>query len=127
MSAANLTAPPTGLLHLPPHDLVTFSRCPLEMELLHRRREAQRTSTTAAPIGRVSAVLRQSPMFAPSSAHVRVVDGRLYLAPHDPLVYAAEGAEALPILFPPKRVPPHPPLPRPPPPPPPPTTAWCRR
>ena len=97
-------APPT-LEHLTPHDLVTYFRCPFEMELI---RASRRTTATGGP-GTVCTPadvvpLRHSPMFSPPLGHLVVNEGRLDLDERDILVYEDEGEDDLPMLFPPERV-----------------------
>ncbi|HZY92076.1 MAG TPA: hypothetical protein VFG07_04800 [Thermoplasmata archaeon] len=95
--------------HLTPHDLVTYSRCPFEMELQHRLRAAQRAGAPVIdPPLSGGAPLRHSPLFLPPQAPVRVNDGRLDLFDSDLLVYEDEGEDDLPVLFPPERVRPDP-------------------
>jgi hypothetical protein len=86
--------------HLTPHDLVTYSRCPYEMELLRSRHASQITGQTVEPRTPLDVVpLRQSPLFTPALQAVVVNDGRLDVAPGDCLVYEDEGEENLPMLF----------------------------
>lgn len=95
--------------HLTPHDLVTYSRCPFEMELHHRERAIHLPGTTVGdPWLAGGAPLRHSPLFAPPHDQVRVFDGRLDLFNSDYLVYEDEGEDDLPVLFPPERVRPEP-------------------
>jgi hypothetical protein len=95
--------------HLTPHDLVTYSRCPFEMEVLRARR-ASLHSPTAVPACTPADVIpeRHSPLFSPPLVHLVVNDGRLDLLPHDTLVYEDEGEEDLPVLFAPEQVRPDP-------------------
>ncbi len=101
-TAMPLLTPPE---HLTPHDLVTYSRCPFEMELQHRRRLAH-LHGGAIPEVLVAegAPLHHSPLFLPPHGDVRVFDGRLDLFPSDLLVYEDEGEDDLPVLFPPEKV-----------------------
>ncbi|MGB6499951.1 MAG: hypothetical protein WBG19_00915 [Thermoplasmata archaeon] len=97
-------APPT-LEHLTPHDLVSYFRCPHEMEL----GRAHRGRTVGGPVPPVRTPadvvpLRHSPMFAPPTGHLKVNEGRLDIGPHDRLVYEDEGEDDLPVLFPPEQV-----------------------
>ncbi|MCI4334510.1 MAG: PD-(D/E)XK nuclease family protein [Thermoplasmata archaeon] len=105
MSALSLQlAPPE---HLSPHDLVTYFRCPFEMEVEHLRRHAPgaavqpRTPSDVVP-------LRHSALAAPPGAHLPVQDGRLDVFPHDRLVYEDTEEEGLPILFADEQVVPEP-------------------
>ena len=101
MSAAILDVRPE---HLTPHDLVTYSRCPYEMELNHTVRRTQLLGipqTACTPLDVVPE--RHSPLFSPSTAHLRVNEGRLALDPRDLLVYRDEGEDDLPFLFSPER------------------------
>jgi hypothetical protein len=86
--------------HLTPHDLVTYFRCPHELEIL----EAQRRSRIAGspvqlrtPLGTVAA--RASPLSPPPLDGLEVVDGRLEIDPTDTLVYSDPAEAGLPILF----------------------------
>jgi hypothetical protein len=99
---APLTAPATE--HLTPHDLVTYFRCPHEVELnrvLHARRLGREAPAVCTPPDVVP--LRHSPMFAPPLGHLTVTEGRLDLAGDDCLVYEDAGEEDLPVLFSPER------------------------
>ncbi|MCI4330865.1 MAG: hypothetical protein L3K19_03330 [Thermoplasmata archaeon] len=101
MSSASLDLRPE---HLTPHDLVTYSRCPHEMELTHARRRSERLGTPQMACTPLDVVPeRHSPLFTPSTVHLRVNEGRLDLDPHDVLVYRDEGEDDLPFLFPPER------------------------
>lgn len=111
MSASPIAAPVPTLEHLTPHDLVTYFRCPHEMELAH----ARRGSTQPGPNGAAALVavrtppdvvpLRRSPLEAPVFGPMPFNDGRLDIFPTDTLVYADEGeAEELPMLFAPEQV-----------------------
>jgi hypothetical protein len=86
--------------HLTPHDLVTYSRCPHELELLHARHASLVTGRSIAPRTPADVVpLNRSPLFSPPNLGVVVNDGRLDVAPDDRLVYEDEGETTLPILF----------------------------
>jgi len=100
---APLTAPVPE--HLTPHDLVTYFRCPYEMELAreqHARAMGRPLLSPRTPLDVVP--LRHSPMFAPPLGHLEVNEGRLDLSEHDVLVYEDAGEDDLPVLFPPERV-----------------------
>jgi hypothetical protein len=103
-----MLAPRTAPLvaeHLTPHDLVTYFRCPFEMELARASRSRTLTGgpgTVRTPADVVP--LRHSPMFAPPLGHLVVNEGRLDLDDRDVLVYEDEGEDDLPMLFPPERV-----------------------
>ncbi|MGP8078740.1 MAG: hypothetical protein ACLQD8_06575 [Thermoplasmata archaeon] len=97
--------PAPALEHLTPHDLVTYFRCPHEMEL----GRAHRFRTVGGPLGPVRTPLdvvplRHSPMFAPPNGHLTVNEGRLDIAGRDRLVYEDPGEDDLPVLFPPDQV-----------------------
>ncbi len=95
--------------HLTPHDLVTYSRCPHEMELIRSRHASLHSSTPVTPCTPADIVPeRHSPLFAPPLGHLRVNEGRLDIGPHDTLVYLDEGEEDLPLLFPAEQVRPDP-------------------
>lgn len=101
MSAPLLTVAPE---HLTPHDLVTYSRCPHEMELVHALRLSHLSGTPAVARTPLDVVPeRHSPLFAPSTAHLVVNEGRLDIGVGDRLVYRDEGEDDLPFLFPPER------------------------
>ena len=107
--AAEMNAPSAVSLappeHLTPHDLVTYSRCPFEMELQHRLRAARLHGGPAPdPLLASGAPLHHSPLFPPPQGQVRVLDGRLDLFDTDYLVYEDEGEDDLPVLFPPERI-----------------------
>ncbi|MGA7846800.1 MAG: hypothetical protein WCB18_06930 [Thermoplasmata archaeon] len=86
--------------HVTPHDLVTYSRCPYEMELLHSQRASLVTGRPVMARTPLNVVpLRHSPLFTPPNLGVVVNDGRLDLGPDDRLVYEDEGEADLPILF----------------------------
>lgn len=91
--------------HLTPHDLVTYFRCPHEMELL-RAMHGQRSTGTIGPVRTPLDVvpLRQSPMFSPPLGQITVNEGRLDLFEDDWLVYEDTGEDDIPMLFPPERV-----------------------
>ena len=100
---APLTAPISEWLT--PHDLVTYFRCPHEMELVrsnHPHREGEPAPTVRTPEHVVP--LGQSPLFAPPLGHLLVNEGRLDLTEKDILVYEDGGEDDLPVLFPPERV-----------------------
>jgi hypothetical protein len=102
-----MLAPPTVLTpeHLTPHDLVTYFRCPHEMELsrgLRARAVGKEPPAVRTPLDVVP--LRRSPMFSPPTTHVVVNEGRLDLFESDLLVYEDAGEDDLPVLFPPERV-----------------------
>jgi len=91
--------------HLTPHDLVTYFRCPHEMELA-RALHTQRTTGVLGPVCTPLDVvpLRQSPLYSPPLGHLVVNEGRLDLFDGDRLVYEDPGEDDLPVLFPPDRV-----------------------
>jgi len=92
--------------HLTPHDLVTYFRCPHEMELSHAM-HAQRLTGTLGPVRTPLDVvpLRQSPLFSPPLGQITVNEGRLDLFDDgDQLVYEDPGEDDLPMLLPPDRV-----------------------
>jgi hypothetical protein len=108
MSAA-LVPVTQSVEHLTPHDLVTYSRCPFEMELTHRSRAAQHAGAPASiPLLAGGAPMRHSPLFPPPHGATRVFDGRLDLFDSDYLVYEDEGEQDIPVLFPPERIRPDP-------------------
>lgn len=93
-----------ALEHLTPHDLVTYFRCPYEMELSKHRpdRTAPGTGGVRTPTNVVP--LRHSPLFAPPLGRLGVNEGRLDVGPADQLVYQDAAEDDLPMLFPPERV-----------------------
>ncbi|MGD1099065.1 MAG: hypothetical protein ABR888_01800 [Thermoplasmata archaeon] len=91
--------------HLTPHDLVTYFRCPHEMELgraLHALRNTGTLGPVRTPLDVVP--LRQSPLFSPPLGKLTVNEGRLDLFDDDRLVYEDPGEDDLPMLFPSERV-----------------------
>ncbi len=91
--------------HLTPHDLVTYFRCPYEMEL-NRARRSHAVDGALGPVRTPADVvpLRHSPLFNPPLGHVSVNEGRLDLGMGDRLVYEDDGEDDLPVLFPSERV-----------------------
>ncbi|MCI4347025.1 MAG: hypothetical protein L3J97_00190 [Thermoplasmata archaeon] len=90
--------------HLTPHDLVTYFRCPHEMELLHVHR-ARDSTAPRVPMTPLDVVpLHRSPLFDPPTMRATANEGRLDLLPGDSLIYEDEREEGLPVLFPPERV-----------------------
>ncbi|MCI4336623.1 MAG: hypothetical protein L3K17_05440 [Thermoplasmata archaeon] len=109
MSAVVLPLARPVVEHLTPHDLVTYSRCPFEMELHHRQRAHSGPLSAASDLPLAAgAPLRHSPLFSPPHGAVRVFEGRLDLFDTDYLVYQDEGESEMPMLFPPERVRPDP-------------------
>jgi hypothetical protein len=97
-------AAPPELEHLTPHDLVTYSRCPHEMELAHARHRSLLSGTESLPRTPADVVpLRHSPLFTPLATGVEVVEGRLDVDARDRLIYVDEGEENLPVLFAPEQ------------------------
>ncbi|MGI0053655.1 MAG: hypothetical protein ACREC5_00060 [Thermoplasmata archaeon] len=113
MCAQTLT--PIATEHLTPHDLVTYFRCPHELELAHVRR-ATATGLPGAPTIALAVrtppdvvPLHHSPLQAPTFPPLPVAEGRLDIFPGDRLVYEDEGeAEELPMLFAPEQIRPDP-------------------
>lgn len=102
-----MLAPPATPVpeHLTPHDLVTYFRCPFEMELargLHAQAMGRAPPPVRTPLDVIP--LRHSPMFSPPLGHLEVNEGRLDLLDGDRLVYEDEREDDLPVLFPPERV-----------------------
>jgi len=91
--------------HLTPHDLVTYFRCPHEMELVHAM-HVERSTGAMGPVRTPLDVvpLHQSPLFSPPLGQISVNEGRLDLFDDDQLVYEDTGEDDLPMLFPPERV-----------------------
>jgi hypothetical protein len=98
-------APRAAPEHLTPHDLVTYFRCPHEMELQHAS-HARRLTGTLGPVRTPERVvpLRHSPLFSPPVGRLAVNEGRLDLLPTDRLVYEDDGEDDLPMLFPSERI-----------------------
>lgn len=90
--------------HLTPHDLVTYFRCPYEMERSRSRNGRGENGSTAVRTPANVVPLRHSPLFAPPLGRVGVNEGRLDLSERDRLVYEDSGEDDLPMLFPPERV-----------------------
>jgi hypothetical protein len=114
MSAIAIPVPVTRE-RLTPHDLVTYFRCPHEMELAHVLRATARSSpegpTLALAVRTPPDVvpLMHSPLPQPPVGDPPVNEGRLDIFPADLLVYEDEGEEEeLPILFPSEQVRPDP-------------------
>jgi hypothetical protein len=102
MSAPLLTAARPE--HLTPHDLVTYSRCPHEMELQRVRHLSVTTGSPQIAMTPPDAVpARHSPLFTPPLGHPQVYEGRLDIFSGDRLIYIDEGEEGLPVLFPPEQ------------------------
>jgi len=101
-----MPTPVTVPEHLTPHDLVTYFRCPHEMELSHALRIQQRTAALGPVRTPLDVIpLRQSPLFSPPLGDVTVNEGRLDLFDDgDRLVYEDLGEDNLPMLFPPDRI-----------------------
>jgi hypothetical protein len=101
--------------HVTPHDLVTYFRCPHEMELQHARHASQVAGQLVVARTPLDVVpLHHSPLFSPPAVGAIVNDGRLDVAPQDRLVYEDTGERDLPMLFgsdqvriDPRFVPPH--------------------
>lgn len=87
--------------HLTPHDLVTYSRCPHEMELT-RLRSAPDVGILPAAVAQSKRAERTSPLLLPPLTHVSSHEGRIDLSPEDLLVYVDEHERGLPILFAPE-------------------------
>ncbi|HKV90621.1 MAG TPA: hypothetical protein VJQ43_05440 [Thermoplasmata archaeon] len=95
---------PPALEHLTPHDLVTYSRCPHEMELHRAVQASLRAGAEVVP--RTPPGVhpdRHSPLFSPPVRSVTVFEGRLDFGPLDRLVYRDEGETGLPVLFSPEQ------------------------
>ena len=92
--------------HLTPHDLVTYYRCPHEMELLRARHQSMLTGQVVNARTPIDVVpLRHSPLFSPPLGAVTVNEGRLDIFPGDSLVYEDDSEEEdLPVLFSPDRI-----------------------
>ena len=102
MAAVQLSTAPE---HLTPHELVTYSRCPFEMELVRASHASIRTGAPVAVCTPLDVVPeRHSPMFAPPVHGLTVNEGRLDVLPGDTLIYEDPGEDDLPMLFPPERV-----------------------
>jgi hypothetical protein len=99
------------LEHLTPHDLVTYSRCPHEMELHRSERASQLAGTPVAPKTPPGThPERTSPLFSPPLHSVQVFEGRIDFGPLDRLVYVDAGERGLPVLFSPEQTQPDPKL-----------------
>jgi hypothetical protein len=100
MAAVALSA----LEHMTPHDLVTYSRCPHEMELHRARQASARTGAEVAPkTPPGTAPERHSPLFSPPTHSVQVFEGRIDFGPLDRLVYLDQGETGIPVLFSPEQ------------------------
>lgn len=95
--------------HLTPHDLVTYSRCPYEMELAHVQRNSLHSPTALVACTPLDVVPeRHSPLFSPPAGRLLVNDGPIDVATTDRLIYVDEGEANVPVLFPPEQVAPEP-------------------
>jgi hypothetical protein len=104
--SATLLLPPVSRERLTPHDLVTYYRCPHEMELAHALRQAHAIPGEAPPTSLTVRTpanvvpLMHSPLAALPFNGLPFNDGRLDIFPNDTLVYEDEGeVEELPMLF----------------------------
>ncbi|HEV8049253.1 MAG TPA: hypothetical protein VGP88_01535, partial [Thermoplasmata archaeon] len=99
------------LEHLTPHDLVTYSRCPHEMELHRSERASQLAGSPVAPKTPIGTRPEaRSPLFSPPGHSVQVFEGRIDFGPLDRLVYVDAGERGLPVLFAPEHTEPEPKL-----------------
>lgn len=95
---------PERLEHLTPHDLVTYSRCPHEMELQRSRHLSYVTGTPqVARTPPDAGSIRQSPLFSPPLGHPKVLEGRFDVFAGDRLIYVDPGEDDLPVIFPPEQ------------------------
>ncbi len=93
---------PPGINHLSPHDIVTYFRCPQEMEIHRRQRESWRSGRPLGGIlGAPGPGLLRSPLPPPPLDHLVVFQGRLDVFSGDTLIYEDPDERNLPILFPP--------------------------
>ncbi|MCI4325368.1 MAG: hypothetical protein L3K00_05775 [Thermoplasmata archaeon] len=100
MAAVALSA----LEHMTPHDLVTYSRCPHEMELHRARQASARTGSDIAPkTPPGTSPERHSPLFSPPMHGVQVFEGRIDFGPLDRLIYLDRGETGIPVLFSPEQ------------------------
>lgn len=104
-----MTEPSSTIEHLSPHDLVSYFRCPYEMELHRARRSSLLHGTAVATRTPVDVLpVRHSPLFPPPTIALRVFEGPVDLTATDLLVYVDTHERGLPVLFPPERVQPDP-------------------
>jgi hypothetical protein len=102
MSAAAAQLP---VERLTPHDLVTYYRCPYEMELVRTQHQSilvghdvrARTPLDVIP-------LHHSPLFSPPLGYLTVNEGPLDVRSTDVLVYQDPSEEEIPVLFPPEQI-----------------------
>ncbi|MFZ1024436.1 MAG: hypothetical protein WAN87_09910 [Thermoplasmata archaeon] len=97
----NVVATQLPVEHLTPHDLVTYFRCPHEMELLrahHQSIVSGQVIHARTPLDVIP--LHHSPLFSPPLGQLTVYEGPLDVGPHDVLVYQDSAEEEIPILFP---------------------------
>ncbi|HKS59811.1 MAG TPA: hypothetical protein VJS68_03425 [Thermoplasmata archaeon] len=91
--------------HLTPHDLVSYSRCPYEMEVQRARHASYIHGTAVAARTPIDVrPLAHSPLFSPPTLGLQAFEGPLDLNPDDILVYEDANERGLPVLFPPERV-----------------------
>ena len=102
------TSPPPGPIvaveHLSPHDLVTYYRCPHEMELHRAQHLSWRTGQLMVPLTPSGTTPgAHSPLPPPPGETSQAQPGRLIVGPHDRLLYQDPDESGLPILFPPEQ------------------------
>ncbi|HUI38352.1 MAG TPA: hypothetical protein VLY85_01840 [Thermoplasmata archaeon] len=90
--------------HLTPHDLVTYFRCPYEMELHHAHRAGAGIGPRPAVTPADVVPLHRSPLFDPPTMHAQANEGRLDFRSGDQLIYLDEMETGIPVLFPSDRV-----------------------
>lgn len=87
--------------HLSPHDIVTYFRCPHEMELHRAQHLSWRTGQPVAartPLGTPPSL--HSPLGPPPGESSNAMQGRLIVSIHDQLVYEDPDETGIPALFP---------------------------
>lgn len=90
------------LEHLSPHDLVTYFRCPHEMELHRAQHLSWRTGKLIQPLTPLDATPQShSPLGLPPFGHLVATEGRLDVFSGDQLIYEDPDESGLPMIFPP--------------------------
>lgn len=90
--------------HLSPHDIVTYFRCPHEMELHRAQHLSWRSGQAVQPLTpNATPPASHSPLPPPPGESSQAQPGRLIIGPHDLLLYEDPDESGLPILFPPEQ------------------------
>ena len=102
--AVPAATPAPAVEHLSPHDIVTYFRCPHEMELHRAQHLSWRTGQAVLPLTPTGTPPSgHSPLTAPPGESANAQPGRLIIGVHDLLLYQDPDESGLPILFPPEQ------------------------